>query len=148
MLGQPLLNTPEATEFFQQPKVMRKLLLGDPERLDSSAYNAVVAAHNAVGEGMTKVVALTGDKTRTEVQRHAAAQTIGERTVAVLADTQAKLQANSKRLLNEAQAVVEETFAVDPNRASLQSEIRGWIREQSAKPEGLATIRTAMSEDR
>lgn len=152
MLGQPLLKTEEATEFFSQPETLRKVLLGDPERVSGpefgGAYNSVVAAHNALGDGMTKIAALTQDKTRTEVQRHAAAQTVAERTVAQLAATEAHLKATAKHLQKEAEASVDEQFNVDPNRASLQSEIRGWIREQATKPEGLATIRNALKADR
>jgi hypothetical protein len=151
MLGQPLMQTPEAIDFFAQPNVMRKLSLGDPEKLNGgtygNAYNAVVNAHNAIGDGMTKVAALADDKTRTEVMRHAAAKTIAERTVVALQDTKANLEANAKRMNREATEAIEQRFAADPNRASIQSEIRGWIREQAKSPEGLAKIREAMKAD-
>ena len=109
---------------------------------------SLIGESNALGDGMTKIAALTQDKTRTEVQRHAAAQTIAEKTAAALAATEVTLKATAKQLQRDAEATVEQQFNVDPNRASLQSEIRGWIREQAAKPDGLSTIRNAMNEDR
>jgi hypothetical protein len=148
MLGQPLVQTEEATDFFSQPDVLRKVMLGDPDKVDETVRTAVVAAHNAVGNGMLKVAALTQDKTRTEVQRHAAAGTVAEQTAAALAQTQGLLNATADRLQREAGTMIEQTFALDANRASIESEVRSWVREQASKPEGLATIREAMKEDR
>jgi len=144
MMMTPLVKTPEATEFFQMPDTMRKIMLGDPAKLDDSVYNSVVAAHNAVGEGMLKVAALTDDKTRNDVQRHAAARTIAERAVSFLDAAKTNLEANARRLHREATDEVERSFGADPNRASVQSEIRGWIRENAKSAEGLAKIREAM----
>lgn len=147
MIALPLVKSPEATEFFQMPNTLRKIMLGDPEKLDASVYNFVVRAHNAVGEGITTIVALTNDKTRNDVQRHAVAKTVAERVTAILNETKGQIEANARRLSREATDTINQSFAADPNRASIQSEIRGWIREQAKTAEGLAKIREAMTEN-
>jgi len=145
MILLPLVQTPEANEFFAMPNVRRKIMLGDPDKLDKSVYNFVVRAHNAVGEGITTIAALGSDKTRNDVQRHAAAKTIADRVTAILDETKGQIEANSKRLGREATDAINQSFGADPNRASIQSEIRGWVREQAKSPEGLAKIREAMT---
>jgi hypothetical protein len=144
MILQPLVKSPEATELFSMPDTKRKIMLGDPDKLDSSVHAVVVAAHNAVGDGRTKIAALVGDKTRNDVQRHAAARTVAERAIGVLESAQKQLSAQARRMNQDATDTVNQSFAADPNRASIQSEIRGWIREQAKSVEGLAKIREAM----
>lgn len=73
---------------------------------------------------------------------------IAQRTAEALSQSHTMLKATANQLAEQATAITEETLGVDPNRASLLSEIRSWVREQAAKPDGLITIREAMHADR
>jgi hypothetical protein len=144
MTLQPLVQTPEATELFSMPDTARKLILGDPGKFEGTAEHTIVAAHNVVGDAMVKISALREDKTRNDVQRHAAAKVIADRTLAALEDARGRIDAEGKRLQREATDTINESFGSDPNRAAIQSEIRGWIREQAKTPKGITKIREAM----
>jgi len=134
MILLPLVKTPEANEFFAMPNVRRKIMLGDPDKLDKSVYNFVVGAHNAVGEGITTIAALGSDKTRNEVQRHAAAKTIAQRVTAILDETKGQIDANAKRLSREATEAINQNFGADPNRASIQSEFAAGFASKRKRP--------------
>ncbi|HEX3423025.1 MAG TPA: hypothetical protein VHS33_06460 [Sphingomicrobium sp.] len=145
-----LVQDEDAQHFAQQAslEVGRKVMLGDQEKLDKLAWNALTSAHDAMADGVQKIGRLVSDPTRNEVLKHEAAQQVAERTIATLDQTQKVLQARANALHTEAHEIVEQRFAIDPVRASIQSEIRGWIREQTKDEDGLVKIRQAMRSDR
>jgi len=144
-----LVQDPDAQHFAQQAttEVGRKVLLGDREKLDDYAHNAVTSAHGWLADGVKKIGALVNDPTRNDVLKHEAAKVVADRTIEGLQQTQKVLENRASTLHTEAHQMVEQRFTIDPVRASIQSEIRGWIREQSKNEDGLLTIRQAMRSD-
>jgi len=143
----PMLVQDEDAQYFAQQastEVGRKVLLGDREKLDDYAYNAVTSAHGWLADGVRKIGALVNDPTRNDVLKHEAAKVVAERTIEGLQQTQAVLEQRANVLHSEAHQMVEQRFAIDPVRGSIQSEIRGWIREQTKDEDGLLKIRQAM----
>jgi hypothetical protein len=124
----------------------RKASLGDPQRFNTDANNAIVYAHDALVDGLGKIEGLVRDPTRTEVSKHAAARAVAKKTIGVIQTSASSIKALGASLNRRAQEMVEEQFAVDPNRASIQSEVRGWIRETAKAEGGLSVIRKAMGE--
>jgi hypothetical protein len=146
----PMLVQDEDAQYFAQQastEVGRKVLLGDREKLDEHAWNAVTSAHDWLRDGVSKIGALVNDPTRNEVLKHEAAQKVAERTIAGIQQSLGVIESRARVLHTEAHEMVEKRFAIDPVRASIQSEIRGWIREQTKSEDGLNKIRQAMRSD-
>jgi hypothetical protein len=144
-----LVQDEDAQHFVQQASmdVGRKVMLGDREKLDKYAWNAVTSAHDAIASGVKTVSALVDDPTRNDVLKHEAAKQVAERTISAIEQSQKVLQARANALEAEAHEMVERRFAIDPNRAGIQSEIRTWIREQTKSEDGLGNIRKLMNSE-
>jgi hypothetical protein len=144
-----LVQDPDAQHFAQQAttEVGRKVLLGDRDKLDDHVRTAISNAHGWLADGVQKVGALVDDPTRNDVLKHEAAKIVADRTIEGLQQSQKALENRAGALHTEAHQMVEQRFAIDPVRASIQSEIRGWIREQVKNEDGLLTIRQAMRSD-
>lgn len=146
----PMLVQDEDAQNFGErgsTNVGRKVMLGDREQLDVQVWNAVTAAHDAISGGLKTIAALVDDPTRNDVLKHEAAKQVADRTIATIEQSQKALQARANALQTEAHEVVEQRFAIDPLRATIHTEIRGWIREQAKDEDGLIKIRQAMRKD-
>lgn len=122
----------------------RKASLGDPQRFNAEALNPITRAHDALEDGLETLGKLVRDPTRTEVAKHAVAKTVADRTVSIIETSAASIAATARSLNSRANEAVEDVFAIDPNRTSIHSEIRGWIRDTAKSEGGIATIRKAM----
>lgn len=118
--------------------------LGDPQRFNDEALNPITHAHDALKDGLKTLRNLVADPTRTEVSKHAVAKKVADRVVGTIETSAASIAATARSLNNRAAAVVEDVLAIDPNRVSIHSEIRGYIRETAKVEGGIGTIRKAM----
>jgi hypothetical protein len=140
-----LINTPAATTFMQRMSIDtgRRAWLGDATKFHGSALNHIGFAHNAMIELVAKLTALADDPTRSEPERHDAARKVASKATNMLTQSQAGLEAAARELANEGNGIISGKLALDPNRQAVHSEIRGWIREQAGKPDGIINIREA-----
>lgn len=143
-----LVNTPFAVEWIttHRTQSQRNATFGDPAKFPGDGYEPVVNAHNAVVSGLEKIEGLVRDPTRTDVSKHAVAKQVAEKAVATIQASATSLTGLAKSYNRRAKEMVDDRFAVDPDRASIQAEIRGWVRETAKAENGLATIRAAMRE--
>jgi len=145
-----LINSEDSQRFLgmASTETGSSALLGDAEAFPVAGpymTKAQIELRNAVG----KIAALANDPTRTDVQRHAAARELANRTIETLQSSANSIAQQSKMLVANAQERANSNFAPRPGHDALNSEIRRWIAEQAKTPEGLINIRKQMerSED-
>lgn len=140
-----LVNSPDAEGFMQRlgTDVGRKVALGDRSQYDGRALNLIAAAHNAVIEGVPKIIALASDPTRTTVQQHHSARQIATKIGAAVIQSKTGLEGVARELMAEGEQAILERFALDPNRHAIHSEMRGWIRGRAVEADGIMKIREA-----
>lgn len=145
-----LVKTPQASGFLElvATETGRKAFLGDAEKYDSDVGPDITNAHIALRDGVATIGQLLNDETRNEVQRHEAAGIVAGRTVEALQKTKAAIESRAELLFNDGVAQAEREFTPRASHASLESEIRTYIRDLSDKPEGPAKIRAAMLESK
>jgi len=145
-----LVRTEQASSFLELASTDSgcAAFLGDESTVDPSIAPNIVQAKIALRQSSLKVAALVNDPTRTEVVKHEAAQQLAERTVAQLSESKKAIESRADYLFGEGVAQAEREFEPRASHASLESEIRGWIREQASKTDGLSKIRAAMLEDK
>jgi hypothetical protein len=148
MAGKMLVNSPKAVEFidFMSLQAGRTSQLGDSSQFSDvhPAFNALNNANAQFEYVLPKIKGLVEDTTRTLPQRHDAARQFANRTEAVLNDTRATLLKEAQNAHNDALEIIESNFAPNPMRASIQSEIRGWIRSNADTEGGIGKIREAL----
>jgi hypothetical protein len=144
-----LVNSPDANSFRELHSTTAglKASLGDPEKHDGSVKGAIIAAHRAASEVLSKVAKLPKDETRTTVAKHHTAAEIFVKGEQVILQSQANLAATAAALEAEAEAEMKAGFETDEKRAAIHTEIRAWIRETAKGENGLADIRKAMMND-
>ena len=144
-------NDPNSAEFnsMMGTQVGRRAKLGDPSRMDTGVDASVKQAHVAVENGMSKITRLADDETRSTPEKHDAARTVAEQTVATLTNTQNALRFQADQMLREAKQVVDERFAAaaEGYRAMIQYDVSKWIGEQAKKPDGIVTIKRELKSD-
>lgn len=141
-----LVNSPEAADFLvgMGTETRRKVALGDKAKFNGTrAYNYISSAHNAVAEGIPKIIALAQDPVRTLVDQHHAAQQVTGRISGVVAQSQAGIEADARALVKEGGEIVDRALVLDQSRQFIHGRIADWIKEQSARPEGIMQIREA-----
>lgn len=144
-----LNNDDFSTNFMatHQTETQLRISFGDYARFSDDAATHMVKARNAFVTGSETIAKLKRDESRTEVQKHGMAKEVAARTIGAI-DAQANaLTALAGLLDRRAKGMVDERFAVDPDRAAIQSELRGWIRETAKTENGIAVIRAATAED-
>lgn len=143
-----LVSEQFATEWIETHRTesQRRASLGDYEALPPELRESVVRAHNALVGGLEKIEGLVRDPTRTPVSKHAVARDVANKARGTIEKSASEIAATAASFEQTAHEMVVERFEVDPKRASIQSEIRGWIRETAKGEMGLATIRKAMNE--
>ncbi len=122
----------------------RKAFLGDPEKFDSGVGPDITNAAIALRNGVETVAALLNDATRNDVQRHEAAGVVAGRTIETLQKAKAAIESRAEVLFSDGAAQAEREFTPRASHASLESEIRAYIREQAKQPDGPANVRAAM----
>lgn len=145
-----LVKTPQASGFLElaATETGRKAFLGDAEKYDSDVGPDITNAHIALRDGVATIGQLLNDETRNEVQRHEAAGIVAGRTVEALQKTKAAIENRAELLYSDGVAQAEREFTPRASHASLESEIRTYIRELSDNPEGPSKIRAAMLESK
>ena len=121
-----LVNNPDAITFMERAgsETFRKVLLGDPQKYDGRALNAINEAHGALEDGVKKVADLAKDETRNEVLKHEAAQQVANRV-----------------------AAIAEGFALRSGRDTIHAEMRAFIRETAKREDGLSELRRLIAKD-
>lgn len=144
-----LVNNETAVQFISlaQTETGAKSMLGDAEQFESVSGVTIVNANIALRESTAKVAALAKDETRTEVAKHEAAMQLANRTISALEKAKGSIEARANFLAAEGQGEAEAYFAPLANRAALDSEVRGWIKEEMKSPEGIAKVRKAAMSD-
>lgn len=145
-----LVSHPDAIAFMERASLPhgRKVLLGDPQKYDGRALNAINEAHAALEDGTKKVADLAKDETRNEVLKHEAAQQVANRVVATLERSQASLAKLATTIDGEYDAAVAEGFALRSGRDTIHAEMRAFIKETAKKEDGLREIRSIIAKDR
>ncbi len=126
----------------------RKAFLGDPEKYESGVGPDITNAGIALRDGVETIGRLLNDATRNEVQRHEAAGVVAARTVEALQKAKAAIESRAEILFSDGAAQAEREFTPRASHASLESEIRAYIREQAKQPDGPAKVRAAMLESK
>lgn len=137
-----LVNTDDSQRFLSMASTEAgsRALLGDAEAFPTAAPY-MTKAQIEIRAAITKIAALAKDPTRTDVQRHAAARELANRTVETLESAANNIAQQAERMTQGAQAQADSNFAPNIARGQLDSEIRNWIREQAKSPEGMANIK-------
>lgn len=147
-----LVNHPDAIAFLEKAgmKTGRKVLLGDPQRYDGRALNAINEAHAALEGGVNKIADIVKDETRRHnpVLQHEAAEQVANRVVATLERSQASLAKLATTIDGEYDAAVAEGFALRSGRDTIHAEMRAFIKETAKKEDGLREIRSIIAKDR
>ncbi|MCB2095727.1 MAG: hypothetical protein KDE11_15095 [Rhodobacteraceae bacterium] len=123
-----------------------RIKLGDPEKLPS-VKNDLEALFSKVTATTEKAQKLAGDRTRNKAQQHMAAH---ELAVQLSSDLRRHAQIFGKKaneLKDDGQAVADEILGPRDQYGYLQSEIRGWIRDQIKTPEGMQKVSNAYKVD-
>ncbi|WP_242361886.1 hypothetical protein [Anaeromyxobacter sp. SG17] len=143
-----LVGSPQSADFLDMAQLESGLnaMLGDPKS-DEHVGPDIQGARIALRVAVSKVVALVKDPTRTEVDKHAAAQKLAATAADKLGKVKTAIEQRSKHLEGEALRMADIEFGPKLERGAIQSEIRGWVREQAKTSEGLAAIREAMKEN-
>ena len=143
-----LVGGPESEHFMDMAllETGTKVLLGDPEHVDSMVKPEVLSAGIELRHAVHKISGLTKDPTRNEVEKHIAAKALADKVVDKLTKTRTLLTKRSDQLRNESMAAADRDLGPNAERGVLHSEIRGWVREQGRTPEGMQTIRKALAE--
>ena len=143
-----LVETPQAESFMElaSTNTGSMAFLGDAEQFESGVGPDITNAGIALRQNVAKVAALKNDPTRTEVQKHEAAEVLAERTVQSLAKSKAAIQSRIDELWNNGIAQSDIVFAPKSDRGTLDSEIRQYLREQAGKADGMLKIREAMKD--
>lgn len=148
MAGKTLVNSPEAGEFTDTMTLNagRNSRLADPKHFADvpNASVAIEAAHAEFRYVLPKIAALPDDPTRTLPELHDVGRQFAERTVEVLTNTHNTLTKEATKARSDAYAIINDSFAADPSREGIQSEIRSWIRENARTEGGLAKVREAV----
>lgn len=105
-------------------------------------------ARIALRDGVATVAALLNDATRNDIQRHEVAGVVAGRTVEVLQNAKAAIESRAEVLFSDGVAQTEREFTPRTSHASLESEIRAYIREQAKQADGPAKVRAAMLESK
>ena len=142
-----LVNGPESVQFMDMAQLATggKLYLGDPDHVDVMVKPDVLSAHMEFRIAAGKIVGLVNDPTRTLVDKHHAAKQIAEKLQEKLGKTKNLLTKRAESLEKEAMATADDDLGPKSERAVIQSEIRGWLREQTRSTDGLEKIRKAMA---
>ncbi|HDQ4464831.1 TPA: hypothetical protein P9G65_005134 [Pseudomonas aeruginosa] len=145
-----LVQTEAASSFLSLAgtETGRKAFLGAPEKFDSSIGPDLTNAHIALRDGVATVAALLNDATRNDVQRHEVAGVVAGRTVEALQKAKAAIESRAEVLFSDGVAQAEREFTPRASHASLESEIRAYIREQAKQADGPAKVRAAMLESK
>lgn len=125
----------------------RKALLGDPEKLDSSAATDVINAQISLRDGVETIGKLLKDETRNLVQRHEAAGVVAARTVEALEKAGAKIEERANYLLMSGQEDAQATFRLDPNRRFVHEHILAHMTSLASKTDGTIKLRQIIEED-
>ena len=143
-----LVETPQAESFMElaSTNTGSMAFLGDAEQFESGVGPDITNAGIALRQNVAKVAALKNDPTRTEVQKHEAAEVLAERTVQSLEKSKASIQSRIDELWNNGIAQSDIVFAPKSDRGTLDSEIRQYLREQAGKADGMLKIREAMKD--
>lgn len=145
-----LVQTEAASSFLSLAgtETGRKAFLGDPEKFDGGVGPDITNAHIALRDGVETIGRLLNDATRNDVQRHEAAGIVTVRTVEALKKAKAAIESRAELLYSDGVAQAEREFTPRASHASLESEIRAYVREQAKQPDGPAKVRAAMLESK
>lgn len=79
--------------------------------------------------------------------KHGIAKDLAERSSRAIEKVAGEIKAKVAHLQNRGAAMAEEAFAPRPGYSHLESEIRGWVREQVKTPEGMAKVSDLVKKD-
>lgn len=122
--------------------------MGDPDKFGSGVGPDITNAHIALRDGVATIAALLNNATRNDVQRHEAAGVVAGRTVEALQKAKASIENRAALMFSYGVAQAEREFTPRASHASLESEIRAYIREQAKQTDGPAKVRAAMLENK
>ncbi|MWV11153.1 hypothetical protein F3I62_03500 [Pseudomonas sp. R-28-1W-6] len=144
-----LVSSPEAIQFLDLAHLDSGLsaMLGDPSAIDAHVGPDVQSSRMVLKDAAKKVAALVKDPTRTDVQKHAAAKQLADKVMNHLERSKAALETQSEKLKSVALSQADFHLGPRSERHGLQSEIRGWVREQAKSTKGMEAIRQAMQDN-
>lgn len=138
-----LVQSQMASQFMQLASIEagRAGLVGDPAKVHASVQPYVLTASVALRDGADKVRRLVDDPTRTTVAKHEAASKVAAQTIETLQKQKANIEREAANLWESGQDTANGTFTPRASHASLDSEIRTYVREQVKLPGGMVKIR-------
>lgn len=144
------LNTDEYSVNFltsHQLETSLRLSFGDHEKFTGKAHDAIVKGRNSFVTGTDDIQLIIKDESRTDVQKHALAKEVAERTNKGLEASAATLNSLASGMNSEAKELVDEAFAPDAMRSHYELRIVDWVSEK-AKAGDITAIRKAIGESR
>jgi hypothetical protein len=146
-LTKTLVKSPAAVQFIEMAHIDSGLdaMLGQPE-IDPHVGVDIQSARIALRDAAKKVVALVDDPTRTEVDKHVAAQKLATAVEKKLTSAKAEIERRAEHLRSDALRQADIALGPSRERASLHSEVRAWVREVAKTSEGLTKIKQELKD--
>lgn len=143
-------NTPRAKQFLSNMGIDagRRAYLGNPATLPAEPATVVTKLHYVVADAVNRVNNLEFDKTRTPTQQHDAGRQIAEATVAEITKARAAVKKWSDRESAAAMQDIRASFAPEPGKAPLYSEIRAFCLARKGDPEFVGELRSLVETNR
>jgi hypothetical protein len=142
-----LVNTPDAGSFLVSTQINSGLVLscGDP-RGDAMVGPDIAKAQMVLKDAGAKVMALGSDPTRTDPEKHAAAQKLAVEVEKTLRAAKANIERRAAELRDQGAEEAERILGPKSARAGIESELRAWVRKQNDERNGIEHITEALKE--
>ncbi|MBV0910924.1 hypothetical protein [Anianabacter salinae] len=130
-----------------QARTYLRTKLGDPERFPSVKAQ-MTALQDSIVSSATKAKALAGDLTRTKPQLHLLGKEIAMRASAPIRQHAELFARKAVELMDDGKALADSVLGPREGYGYVDSEIRGWIRDQVKTPEGMQAVSTLYKSDK
>lgn len=143
-----LVNTPEAEEFFGWARTDTGLnvLIGEERNVEPGVGPEYQSLRIDLRHTTKKVEALASDPTRSDPERHAAAQKLANALIEKVSKTKAAFEKRENYLQTEAFRDADLALGPKDARGALESDIRDYFWDAGRKADGLGNIRAAMKQ--
>lgn len=139
-----LVNTPQAEQWLTLAATetgSEAIVCGNSDNYsDAESSAALLNASIALRDGVRTIEALNLDRTRTDPLKHEAASKVSANVVGKLEHAKATVERRASALYASGVEEADAAFAPNLNRSHLDAEIIRYVREESAKPDGIVKV--------
>lgn len=126
----------------------RRAFLGNPGTMPAEPATVVTKLHHIVADAVKRVQNLEFDKTRTPTQQHDAGRKLAEATVEEFTKARTAIKKWSDRESAAALKDIRASFAPEPGKGALYSEIRAFCLARKGDPEFVGELRSLVETNR